>query len=155
MSATASFWVGVVALVIAIASAAYTRQQALLARARSLRERTPHFTVTLSSPAPPPGDRAIYLIHLDGPEELSAVLIHKPHTTGNTSYPVTPTDLGVGWQDAAELGPMRLGDTKRFTLCCGSADATPEFEVRIDCVGANQRHDRWQILEVLAPPRGD
>ena len=155
MSATASFWVGVVALVIAIASAAYTRQQALLARARSLRERTPHFTVTLNSPAPPPGDLAIYLIHLDGPEDLSSVVIHKPHTTDRISYPVRPTDLSVGLRDTAELGPMRLGDTRRFTLCCGSADATPEFEVRIDCVGANQRHDRWQILEVLAPPRGD
>ena len=119
MSATASFWVGIFALAIAIASAAYTRQQALLARARNLRERTPHFTVTLSSPAPPPGDRAIYLIHLDGPEDLSSVIINKPHTTDRISYPVAPTDLGGGWQDAAGLGPMRLGDTKRFTLCCG------------------------------------
>ena len=155
MSATASFWIGVVALVVALASASYTRRQTLISAAKSLRDRTPRFSITLSEPAPAPVDRVIYLVHLDGPEDLSSVAVRKPHTTDRISYPVTPTGGGLSWQDAAGLGGMRVGDTQRFTLCCGAAESLPVFEVRIDCVGGRRQRDRWTVLATLPNPRGD
>ena len=155
MSATASFWVGVVALVVALVSAGYTRRQLVLAGERSLRERTPRLTISLSDAAPPPADRVIYLIHLDRPEDVSSVLVHRLHTTDRITYRVTPTGGGLDWQDAADLGAMRVGDTQRFTLSCGAAEMLPEFEVRIDCAGTRRRNDRWVVLATLASPRGD
>lgn len=155
MSATASFWVSVGAFVVAVASAGYTRRQTLMAAAKRLDERTPKLTITLSDPVPAPADRAIYLVHLDGPEDVRAVVVHRPHTTDRIIYPVAPTDAGLGWQDEAELGAMRVGDTRRFTLCCGNAPTSPTFEIRIDCVGKHPQRDRWTVLRTLAPPRGD
>lgn len=154
MRVTASLWIGIVALFVALASALFTWRQMVMIRRRDLRDRVPTLSITHSAPQPAPIDSAIYRVHLDGPEDLASVLIHKPTTFDGIIYPVALTRVGK-WLNSVDIGPLKLGEPERITLNCGGAEIPPHFEVRVDCVSARSRRDRWSVLHVLPPPRGE
>ena len=120
------------------------------AEATDRRNREPQLTIMLSDPVAAPGDRAIYRVRNDGPQDLDSILIYPPTTTDRITYPIAITGAG-GWQtEPIELGPLALTHENRLTLCCGTANVLPEFHVRIEGRAGN---DRWDLSRPLTNPR--
>lgn len=112
--------------------------------------RVPQLEIALVHPAPPPSDKAIYRVRNDGPQDLSAVTIFRPRPPDRITYPLAIT--GLSWADDEITFPLKIGDYKEITFCCGAADQLPEFRVRIECESGL---DGWPLTKVLPPPRGE
>jgi len=82
--------------------------------------RVPQLDLTLVHPAPPPTDKAIYRVRNDGPQDLSAVTIFRPRPPDRITYPLAIT--GLSWADDEISFPLKIGDYKEITFCCGAAD---------------------------------
>jgi hypothetical protein len=150
--------IAVTALVVAVAAALISywakgeaTRSANAAEAADRRERTPKLVISLTSPAPFGSDKAIYTVRNDGPQDLDSVVIHRPVARDNIVYSVTPTGIGRGFGDVADLGPMPLAERVKFTMACGPADELPEFLVRVE---ARAGRDEWTVNQLLADPRG-
>lgn len=149
----------IAALVVAALSALFAyratraaNRSAAAAEATDRRDRTPKLAMLLSAPAPAPGDRVIYTVRNDGPQDLDHVVVHRPRPTDRITYPIAVTGGGGGWaDDEIDLGPVALGGTARFTLCCGAGEDLPELRVRIECRAGR---DQWAVVQVLPTPRG-
>lgn len=149
---------GIIAILVAVASAVFAYQarraaerSANAAEAADRREREPRLTIMLDCPTPAPGDRVIYRLRNDGPQDLTRVVIHRPRPPDRIVYNVAVT--GSDWaDDEIDLGPLAITEEARFTLSCGVAPELPEFWVRIECQGGG---DRWPLSRRLPAPRGE
>ena len=131
-------------------SALSADRSASVAEAEDRRARTPRFALLLDQPGS--GDRMIYRVRNDGPQDLESVVVHRPRPPGGIEYHVAVTGKSTGWVDEADLGPIALGQEARFTLGCGFDPVLSEFRVRVECRAGN---DEWTRLLVLPPPRGN
>jgi hypothetical protein len=147
----------VVALIVAIASAVYARRVGVHTRRsadaaeKTLRdEHKPLLSIDIDRPGEQ-GDRAIYRVRNDGPQDLDEVVIYRPRPPDRIEYHIAVTGGGGGWaEDEITLGGLRLTQQARFTLSCGNAPTLPEFRVRIECRSGK---DRWSIPYLLPSPR--
>jgi hypothetical protein len=146
-----------VAIALSFAAVLYARNAATAA-ARSAdaaessdrRERTPQLAILLDNPAYAPVDRVIFRVRNDGPEDLSSVSTYRPRPPDRIKYPIAKSGVGSYAEDEIVYGPLTVTQELKFTLCCGAADAPPEFRVRITC---NSGKDTWELNELLPPPR--
>ena len=165
---------GIAALVVSVAAAVFTflawraadrsadaAEESAVAAGRSAaaaesadrRERQPHLSIVLDYPQPAPGDRVIYRVRNDGPQDLDSLLIYRPQPTDRVIYGLALTGDAAGWAaDEIELGAIAVTKEGRFTLSCGPAIDLPEFRVRIVCRAGP---DEWLLSHVLPPPRGE
>jgi hypothetical protein len=125
------------------------KRSAEMAEAADRRARTPHLTILLDQPGQ--GDRMIYRIRNDGPQDLDDMVVHHPQPPDGIKYEITRTGDMRGWQDRAELGPIAMTQEGRITLSCGAAEELPEFRVR---VVSHCGTDTWETVYVLPSPRG-
>lgn len=131
-------------------SAAAADRSARAAEATDRRQRAPTFAFLLDHPGG--GDRIIYRVRNDGPQDLEHVLMYRPKPPDRITYPLAVTGRGDWVDDEVELGPLRMGEEAKVTLCCGVAKTLPQFRVRIACSAGE---DRWEGVLVLPSPRGD
>lgn len=132
-------------------SDANARRSADAAESTDRRARLPNLSINLDMPVRHPGDLVIYRVRNDGPEDLDAVTIYRPRPPAEITYPLAVTGDGAGWAaDEITLGPLRLAQEARFTLCCGAALVLPEFRVRIECRAGT---DIWKLTCLLPTPR--
>jgi hypothetical protein len=149
--------ISVPALLVALASAAYTRitaghakRQADAAEATLHDQRTPHLVIELTGP--PPSEQVpwgYYSVRNDGPQDLDEVTVYRPLTTDGIVYRIGY----IGQKTVPEelsIGAIMLGREASFALQCGAAQELPPFRVKIEC---RKGAERWQLLEVLEPPR--
>lgn len=129
-------------------SAAASNASARVATAEDRRARTPHIDVSLHGRAPHDGDSAIYAVRNDGPQDLDSVIVYKPLPPSGIRYPVAVTGR-TDWADAAEVGPLSLAETGRFTLSLGVDQQLPEFRVKIVCRAGE---DEWELTRELEHP---
>lgn len=116
-------------------------------------EREPKLPLWLDRPAPAPVDRVIYQIRNDGPQDLSSVVIYRPRPEDGIKYPLAVTGDPASWaDDQIDLGPLKVTEQAKFTLCCGGARHLPEFRVRLECKSGS---DEWVLSQPLPPPRGE
>jgi hypothetical protein len=119
------------ALLVAIASAAYTRMTAHVSTA------TLHDQHTLNQ----------------GPQDLEEVIVHRPQPNAPTGYWVGHVgETAEG--DEVNLGPLGLGRQAGFALFYVHNDREP-WELPLFCVPIECRKgkERWRLPEVLPTPR--
>lgn len=146
--AVAAFLVSLVALVVAGASARYTRTQATTAKNADLRARRPSLGVSLHESVVGGVPTALYYVENQGLEDLDSVVVFRPVTVDGVWYGVAK--LGTDFGDSAELGPLEIKAKRGLVLGIGSAEDLPEFRVRIHCrIGK----DVWEDAHVLVDPR--
>lgn len=148
--AVAALVLSLASVVVAVRSEVSSRRSSAAAQAADRRARTPVLDIVVLADAGSQGDRAIYRIRNDGPQDLDEVRVHRPEPPDRIVYPVASTGAGGDWSDVAELGPLRLTQEARFTLCCGAAENLPEFRVRVECRAGV---DRWDVVAPLDSPR--
>lgn len=148
----------VAALVVAAISAALAyaswrsaHRSAEAAEAADKRARTPRLAIGCTDPSPAPVDRVIYTIRNDGPQDLDLVVVWRPRPGDQIVYPIAKTDGPGGWaEDEVALGPLRMTQETRVTLCCGTAEKLPVFRVRVECRAGS---DIWELPIDLPSPR--
>ena len=159
----AALVVAVLALVVSILSAVYTRrsahaadrsagaaeQSAAAAVAAERRDRTPKLVVTMVGPTNERDNTAMYMVRNDGPQDLDSVVVHRPEPEDRVTYPVATEGEDFS-PEPAELGPLALGEERRFVLAVGSTPSLPTFRVRIVCRAGD---DCWEWSEQLDSPR--
>jgi hypothetical protein len=134
-------------------SAGAADRSATAAESADRREREPRLSLWLDHPEPAPGDRVIYRIRNDGPQDLSSVVVYRPRPQDGITYPLAVPGDPAGWaDDEIELGALTVTQESTFTLCCGAAALLPEFVVRIVCKSGP---DEWLLSRALPPPRGE
>ncbi len=146
----AALAVSLVAVFFARVSARAGARSAAAAVASDHRVRTPNLAILHDDPTPAPGDRVIYRVRNDGPQDLEELVVYRPRPPDRIKYPIAVT--GGDWaDDEVGLGPLALTQEVRFTLCCGSAQDPPDFRVRIMCRAGD---DEWEFGALLPNPRG-
>ena len=82
-----------------------------------------------------PGDRVIYQVRNDGPEDLDALTIYRPRPPDRVTYPIGK--LSETWaDDQIEWESLALTEEVSFVLCCGVASELPEFQFGLSVVAA-------------------
>jgi hypothetical protein len=150
----AALIVAVLALIVSLGSATYTRRQATAgesqaraARNADLREREPRLEVTLNEKVGEGDNSALYYLRNLGPQDLESVVIQRPKTDDGVRYEVAR--LGEAFAGEAELGPLELGHRQGFVLAIGSREYLPSFRVRIVCRAGD---DLWESSVELEDP---
>jgi hypothetical protein len=131
-------------------SAAAAARSASAAESLDRQGREPMLVIELIDPARLPGDKALYRIRNDGPQDLSLVTVFRPKPPDRIIYPLAIT--GLGYADDEVDFDLGIGEYIGITFCCGAADQLPEFRVRIDCESGP---DQWSFTRVLPFPRGE
>jgi hypothetical protein len=153
-----SILLAVAALLVAIGAALYSRASALAAKRSAVaaeavdrRERTPLLRLIIDDPIDAPGDKAIYRVRNEGPQDLGQVTVYRPKPPDGITYRIAVTGGTGDWaDDEIDLGPLALTGEARFTLSCGGREDLPEFLVRIEC---SSGVDTWTISRALPSPR--
>jgi len=142
----ASILISVLALLVAIASAGYTRAQWRLNRDRDHRDKMPALTITRVTP--PNGTVAIYAVRNDSAEDLRSVVVQRPVVNNGIVYPISRTGAeATNGGDTAEVGPIAAGQEGRFSIIAGERpSAIPEMRVVIDCAAEDGKP--WRLLPV-------
>lgn len=133
-------------------SAGASGKSAQIALAADRRARRPKLRIELLSPAETPGDRVIYRVFNEGPQDLDHLVVHRPRPPDRIDYGVVTTEVGRDFGDEAPHGPLPIGGHFRFTLCCGAAEHLPVFQCRIECCADE---DTWSEFVTLKDPRGE
>jgi hypothetical protein len=151
----AAFTVAVLAFIVSLGSAIYTRRQAHASESQAraacnadLREREPRLEVKLNEKVGEGDTSALYYLRNRGPQDLESVVMHSPKTDDGVLYSVAR--LGGDCGGVAELGPLQLGHRQGFVLAIGSAEYLPEFRVRVVCRAGD---DVWESSIELEDPR--
>lgn len=144
----AAFIVSLVALLVAGASALYTRTQARAATNADLRARRPVLGVSLHELVSSADTTALFYVENSGSEDLDSVVVFRPMTEDGVRYPVAK--LGGEFGDQAELGPLEIKAKQGVVLSIGSAESLPEFRLRIR---SRIGKDTWEDAHVLKDPR--
>jgi len=142
----ASILISVLALLVAIASAGYTRAQWRLNRDRDHRDKVPALTITRVTQ--PNGTVAIYAVRNDSAEDLRSVVVQRPVVNNGIVYPISRTGAEPSnGGDTAEVGPIGVGQEGRFSIVTGERPSViPEMRVVIDC--AAEHGKPWRLFPV-------
>jgi len=161
IGASWSVVISVLALLVAAASARYTRRGAWhskrtadVAEATLHDQHTPVLKIWLDGTGPSGQvPQAYYTVSNDGPQDLDEVVVHRPQPSGDVGYWVGHVGQ-TAEPDGVNLGALAMGREARFTLfyVYGNVppEALPRFSVPIDC---RKGEERWRLLWVLPPPR--
>jgi hypothetical protein len=145
----AAFIVSVFAVGYARKAVGAAERSAVSAELTERRERTPRLAILLDNPVLAPGDRVIYRVRNDGPQDLDTLTIYRPRPSDRITYPIGK--LSETWaDDRIEWASLALTEEVSFTLCCGAAIEVPEFRVRVECRSGT---DEWTLNELLPSPR--
>jgi hypothetical protein len=121
-------------------------------RAADHRAREPRLIVTVDKRVEYDGTEAIYRVLNDGPADLDAVVVHRPvldEVEERIVHQVAHTGE-TGYEDQADLGPIRVTEYERFTLSLGVREVLPEFRVKFTCRVAGEE---WTVTRVLDQAR--
>lgn len=153
----AALAISILALVAAVVaafsgwrSAGASAQSARVALAADRRARRPRLRIEFLSPAQAPGDRVIYRVFNDGPQDLDRIVVHRPRPPDGIIYGVVTTEVGRDFGDEAPHEALPIGGHFRFTLCCGAAEHLPVFQCRVEC---RAEEDAWTEFLTLENPR--
>ena len=139
----AALAVAVLALVVSVVSATYTRRSTRVVEETDRRARFPSISV-VPEIVTTDARQAFYRIRNDGSQDLDSVLIYRPRTDDGITYPLAP--VGGAWaDDEIDLGPLPVAETKRFTHCVGTGP-TPDFFARVVC---RSGQDEWTLTVPL------